>query len=165
MSTVDNERQEHAQVNTAKWKPWRSGSGMNSRKIIITFQDMKRLYDLLNNARDPFGRDTPYLETLRNELNHASLVGSNAIDADVVTMNSTVVVRESKGGQTSQFTLVFPERANPETNHVSVLAPLGAGLLGYRVGDRVSFAVPTGRRTCEIVDIVYQPEAAGDLHL
>lgn len=138
---------------------------MSKRNIYITSQDMDRLRKLLNNTSDPFGKDRPYLETLLVELDRAKVVAPEGIDADVVTMNSTVRVRDCDGGRTTVFTLVFPERANPETNHVSVIAPLGAALLGYRVGDQVSFKVPTGTRTCEIVAVVYQPEAAGDLHL
>ncbi|HEX6943336.1 MAG TPA: nucleoside diphosphate kinase regulator [Gemmatimonadaceae bacterium] len=138
---------------------------MSKRNIYITSQDMDRLRKLLSNTSDPFGKDRPYLETLLVELDRAKVVAPEGIDADVVTMNSTVRVRECDSGRTTVFTLVFPERANPETNHVSVIAPLGAALLGYRVGDRISFKVPTGTRTCEIEAVVYQPEAAGDLHL
>ena len=57
------------------------------------------------------------------------------------------------------------DRASLEANQISVLAPLGAALLGYRVGDLVSFVAPSGMRSCEIVEVAYQPGAAGDLHL
>lgn len=138
---------------------------MTKRNIHITSQDMDRLRKLLSNSRDPFGMDRPYLATLQAELDRAKVVQPRGIEPDVVTMNSTVRVRDCDGSRTMVFTLVFPEHANPETDHVSVIAPLGAALLGYRVGDRISFKVPAGTRTCEIVAVVYQPEAAGDLHL
>ena len=138
---------------------------MSERSIYITAQDMDRLRALLSNISDPFGKNRPYLETLQEELDRARVVAPREIAADVVTMNSTVHVRDCDGGRRMIVTLVFPERANPETNQVSVIAPMGAALLGYRVGDQVSFKVPTGTRTCEIVAVVYQPEAAGDLHL
>ena len=138
---------------------------MSKRNIYITAQDMDRLRNLLRTTKDPFGKDRPHLETLRDELDRAEIVTLEALDADVVTMNSTVRVREGKSDRTTLVTLVFPENANPDTNCISVIAPLGAALLGYRVGDRVSFKVPTGTRTCEIVEVAYQPEAAGDFHL
>ena len=138
---------------------------MSKRSIYITAQDMDRLRELLRTTKDPFGMDRPHLETLRAELDRAKIVSLEALDPDVVTMNSTVSVRDRESGRTTLVTLVFPDRANPENNHISVIAPLGAALLGYRVGDRVSFKVPTGTRACEIVEVVYQPEAAGDMHL
>ena len=138
---------------------------MSKRSIYITAQDMDRLRELLRTTKDPFGMDRPHLETLRAELDRAKIVSLEALEPDVVTMNSTVSVRDRESGRTTLVTLVFPENADPETNCISVIAPLGAALLGYRVGDRVSFKVPTGTRTCEIVEVVYQPEAAGDFHL
>jgi len=138
---------------------------MSTRNIYITDQDMRRLRALLRSIDDPFGMERPYLDALRSELDGATIVPREAIDADVVTMNSTVRVRDSVGGPTTELTLVFPEEANPLADRISVVAPLGAALLGYRVGDRVSFKVPGGSRTCEVVEVVYQPEAAGDLQL
>lgn len=133
--------------------------------IVVTRQDMERLRDLLRGSKDPLGLDRPYLETLRTELDRAKVVPVKALDADVVTMNSTVLVRDCESGRATVFKLVYPEHAAMETNQISVLAPLGAAVLGYRVGDLVSFTVPSGVRSCEIMDVVYQPEAAGDLHL
>lgn len=138
---------------------------MNERNIYITHQDMSRLRELLRSTRDPFGKERPYLDVLRAELMRARIVAPEAIDADVVTMNSRVQVRDSDGSRTTTLTLVFPEDADPESGRISVIAPLGAALLGYRAGARISFNLPSGQRTCEIMKVLYQPEAAGDLHL
>lgn len=140
-------------------------TNMSKRDIYITDQDLGRLRELLRTTSDPFGKNRPYLAALRAELDRAKIVPRAAIDASVVTMNSTVRVRDCNGGRTTTLTLVFPEDANPQANRISVIAPLGAALLGYRAGDRIPFKVPAGSRSCEIVEVVYQPEAAGDLHL
>lgn len=138
---------------------------MKRRSIRITDRDMRRLRELLKDTKDPLGKDRPYLESLRAELDRARIVASESIRGDVVTMNSTVRVRERDTGRATTITLVFPESADPAANRVSVIAPLGSALLGYRTGDRVSFRVPDGTRECEIEEVLYQPEAAGDLHL
>lgn len=137
----------------------------SKRNIYITDQDVGRLRELLRTARDPFGKNRPYLDTLRAELGRAKIVPREAIGASVVTMNSTVRVRDCDSGRTTTLTVVFPEDANPQEDRISVIAPLGAALLGCRTGDRVPFKVPAGSRACEIVEVLYQPEAAGDLHL
>ena len=63
------------------------------------------------------------------------------------------------------LTIVFPNEANIDDGKISVLAPVGIALLGYRVGDVVEWKVPAGVRTIEILEIIHQPEASGDSHL
>ncbi len=142
---------------------------MNNRTIHVTQHDMERLRALISSASSGRGgggddRDRPYLATLARELDQAVVVGPDEVPADVVTMNSRARLRD--GRRTWTMTLVFPEDANPEDGAISVLAPLGAALLGCRVGQTVTFRVPGGaERTCDILSVLYQPEAAGDLHL
>ena len=63
------------------------------------------------------------------------------------------------------YTLVFPSKANIADNKLSIMAPLGLALLGYRKGDIVKWTVPSGVKKLRVDDIIYQPEAAGDYHL
>jgi regulator of nucleoside diphosphate kinase len=44
---------------------------------------------------------------------------------------------------------------------ISVLAPLGTALIGYRAGDRVEWRTPGGTKRFQIEDVLFQPEAAG----
>lgn len=140
---------------------------MNDRTIHTTHQDMERLRAVIAPPGARGGgddRDRPYLAVLTAELARAVVVGQEEIPPDVVTMNSRVRLRD--GRRTWIMTLVFPENADPEEGCISVLAPLGAAILGCRVGQSVKFRVPGGEeRSCDILSVLYQPEAAGDLHL
>jgi regulator of nucleoside diphosphate kinase len=108
--------------------------------------------------------DRPYLQSLAAELDRATVIESSAVPPDVVTMNSRVRLRDRTNSWT--VTLVFPQDADPEDDRISVLAPLGAALLGCRCGCSFSFRVPSGDvRSCDVLNILYQPEAAGDLDL
>lgn len=138
---------------------------MMKHRIFITDQDRDRLRNLLRKERSTSDLDRPYLDTLSAELDRAVIVPLEAIHADVVTMNSTVRVRDKQNSRSTELTLVYPECAALDSDKLSVLAPIGTALLGCRVGDEVSFTVPSGVRTCEIEEVVYQPEAAGDLHM
>ncbi|HET9213096.1 MAG TPA: GreA/GreB family elongation factor [Thermoanaerobaculia bacterium] len=60
---------------------------------------------------------------------------------------------------------VFPHEADYKEGRISILAPLGTALLGFRVGDVVEWRMPAGTRTLRIEELLYQPEAAGDFHL
>ena len=140
---------------------------MDDRTIHVTQQDMERLRSLIDCLRGDgshHDRDRPYLTTLAAELSRAVVVGLDDTPPDVVTMNSRVQLRD--GRRTWKMTLVFPEGADPAEGCISVLAPLGAAILGCRVGQRVRFRVPGGaERTCDILNVLYQPEAAGDRRL
>jgi regulator of nucleoside diphosphate kinase len=46
-------------------------------------------------------------------------------------------------------------------NRISVLAPIGTALLGYGAGTTVEWQVPSGLRRFRILNVEYQPEAAG----
>jgi regulator of nucleoside diphosphate kinase len=77
-------------------------------------------------------------------------------------MNSRAEMRDFETGETVAFTLVFPSEANIDEEKISVLAPIGAGMLGYRVGDEFEWKVPDGLRRMKVTNVEYQPEAAGD---
>jgi len=92
----------------------------------------------------------------------ADLVDSRQVAGDVVTMNSQVEVRLASG-ERSRFTLVYPADAEPAMGRVSVLSPLGASLLGLRVGDTARWTTPTGgNQTAQVLAVPFQPEASGD---
>ena len=126
---------------------------------IVNSLDFARLQPLLTGAF----MDAAVLR-LRAFLDQARKVAPRRVPPDVVTMNSRIRLRD--GRRTWTMTLVFPEKADPEEDRISVLAPLGAAILGCRVGQPVTFRVPGGaERSCDILSVLYQPEAAGDLHL
>lgn len=127
--------------------------------IIITDTDLKRLLPVLDQ------HDTPAAETLDAELHRAVVVGQREVPPDVVTMNSEVVYEDLNTHQQRTVKLVYPKDADAATGKVSVLAPIGSALLGLRVGQSIEWEVPTGRKRIRVVEIRYQPEAAGDYDL
>lgn len=138
---------------------------MATRKLHITHFDKSRLEELIAVAEQFGQHDRKDLRSLADELEDAEVVSPNEIPADVVTMNSTVVLRDLDTSQEMTYTLVFPRHANIDTGAISVLAPVGTAILGYAKGDVVEWPVPSGVRRLRIEEVLYQPEAAGDHHL
>lgn len=138
---------------------------MEERKIYVTEFDRTRLVNLLNVAGSWNDKDIDDLTRLENELEQVHVVSSQAIPSDVVTMNSRARVRDLDSSEEMVFTLVFPAEADYIRGRLSVLAPIGTALLGYRAGDTVELQVPSGVRRLKIEQILYQPEAAGDYHV
>ena len=68
-------------------------------------------------------------------------------------------------GEEMTYTLVFPDIADISKNKISILAPIGTALIGYRLGDIIEWKVPAGLRKFKVEEILYQPEAMGDYNL
>ncbi len=100
------------------------------------------------------------IEELEAELNRAIIVDTDKIPPDIVTMNSKVYLRDMDTGKDEFYQLVYPEDADIEQNKISILAPIGTAILGYKVGDVIEWKVPAGVRRLKIKKILYQPEAA-----
>lgn len=135
---------------------------MTQNAIYITRPDAEKLKDLIREAKNQGYRGSPYLQKLDEELERAVIVEPQAIPRDVITMNSTAVLIDVETGERMEFTLVFPEQANIERGRISVLAPIGTGMLGYCVGDVFEWDTPGGKRTLRVADIIEQPEASGN---
>jgi regulator of nucleoside diphosphate kinase len=136
------------------------GASMNQRAIHITEMDRKRLLDLILEAQSGEYRKSVYLEDLRGELERAEVVPPEKIPGDVITMNSTVMLKDLDAGEEETYTLVYPENADTSQGKVSILAPIGTAMLGYRVGDVFEWEVPAGKRRLKVEKILYQPEAS-----
>ncbi len=138
---------------------------MSNRQIFITRQDRERLTLMLDEALAAKHRDAASLKDLAHELAIAETVDPKSVPSDVVTMNSRVVVKDMETGESSEYTLVFPEQADVAQGRLSVVSPIGTAILGYAKGNTLTWQTPGGPRQIRIVAIPYQPEAAGDYHL
>jgi regulator of nucleoside diphosphate kinase len=130
------------------------------RTIYVTTEDMRRLQALLEGTAS--ARNIEAAENLESELASAVVVPPEKIPPNVVTMNSRVRFQDEESGQQREMTLVYPKDADPQAGKVSVLAPVGAALIGLAVGQTVDWPLPGGRlKRLRIIEILFQPEAAG----
>jgi regulator of nucleoside diphosphate kinase len=130
------------------------------RPIHMTISDMERLIALVKGYRLQ-GREDANLDALEVELERALVMGAGRrLPSDVVTLDSRVVVVDLDSGQERTFTVVLPSRANVDEGRISVMAPLGMAVLGYRSGDEIEWDVPGGRRRFMVRRVIHQPEAS-----
>ena len=116
--------------------------------MYVTEPDLERLEALIElGSRD----DAKYLSSLEDELAHAHVVGPEKIPKNVITMNSTVRVKDLDTADESVYTLVFPGGTRNIPGAVSVLAPIGTALIGYREGDVIEWDVPAGTKRLKVL--------------
>ena len=135
---------------------------MPGRAIYLTSQDRDRLKALAQRTED---KDRGDLAGLMYELSRAVIVPAAEIPGDVITMNSRVRLMDLQDGSVLEYTVVYPGEANFSEGKISIVAPIGAAMIGYKVGDEIEWEVPAGRRHFMVEAVLYQPEAAGDNHL
>lgn len=134
--------------------------------IYITKPDQERLNHLISIVREREGdQNRQYLDSLEEELERGEVVQQKDIPSDVITMRSTVRLKDLETGEKMVYGLVFPTEANYDAGKISVLAPIGTAMLGYRIGDVIEWKVPSGLRRLKVEEVLYQPESMGDYHL
>ena len=105
-------------------------------------------------------------EAVQALLESSDLVESATVPATVITMYTQVLLQGDAGQAPNKVTLCYPDDAEPAEGFISVLSPLGAGLLGLKAGDVARWRTPHGEeRTARIAEVLFQPEASGDFTL
>ncbi|WDT67555.1 nucleoside diphosphate kinase regulator [Cloacibacterium sp. TD35] len=135
------------------------------KKVTLTKNDYTRIYKAITDAKNSKTINSNEAEKLLSELSKAEIVPSEKIDKDVVTMNSEVKLFFENTQKEQSFKIVYPQDANLKENKISIFSPIATALIGYRIGDEIEWIVPSGMTKIKIVDLIYQPEAAGDFDL
>ena len=135
------------------------------KKVTLTKNDYTRIYKAITDAKNSKTINSNEAEKLLSELSKAEIVTSEKIDKDVVTMNSEVKLFFENTQKEQSFKIVYPQDANLKENKISIFSPIATALIGYKIGDEIEWIVPSGMTKIKIVDLIYQPEAAGDFDL
>ncbi len=135
---------------------------MEDRKLYISQYDQARLEEMIQQARRQQYRGSRDLRELQTLINMAEIVPDGQIPKDVAMMGSVVSVRDLDTEREQTYTLVWPEQTDLNEGKVSILAPMGAALLGRREGAEFDWVVPQGIRHLKIMKVLYQPEGMGD---
>lgn len=136
-----------------------------ARGIFITSKDQERLEKLIQ-LEEEFATDSKApLQELKDELKRAVITEPQDIPRDVITMRSQVLLKDLSCGEEMVYTLVYPDEADILKGKISVLAPIGMAILGYREKDRVDWAIPEGIAKLKVEKILFQPEASGNFDL
>lgn len=119
--------------------------------LVLRKDDYDLLLSYLRGGMGPAAFNRQEAEDLQAELQRAQVVDKEAFPPDVVRINSRVKVAERD--KVMEIMLVTPEKANIRERKVSVMAPIGAALIGFRKGQQVQWKVPAGLKTFTIVEV------------
>ncbi len=127
-------------------------------RISQAIADARAQGDLSENAEyDAAKEEQGLLEAriakLENTVATARLLDESQVDLSKAYILSTVSVKNTANGMKQAYTLVSEQEADFTAGKISITSPIGKGLLGKTVGDKIDIKVPAGKVTLEILDI------------
>ena len=121
--------------------------------VIITRTDFEILNSYVKNLHGMQVNERENFSKLSGELKKAQIVEDDSMSADIVRLGSTVVIKDLVTRRDMTVTIVLPSKADIKQKKVSVLAPIGTALIGFRKGQTVSWNVPSGKKDFKIVEV------------
>ncbi|CAN0571684.1 unnamed protein product [Ectocarpus sp. 12 AP-2014] len=130
--------------------------------ITINRLDAERLQRLIDNASE---KDLMVAGLLEEELLRGEVLDPEDIPDDVVSMNSQVRFTDLTRGRKMSRTLVYPHALESVPDGISVMAPIGAALIGLKVGDVIDWPLPNNTEVRLRIDAIFwQPEREKQFH-
>lgn len=122
--------------------------------ITLSEQDHARLSDLALAVEHQPGVG----DFLMRELTRAHVLPRAEIGADVVTMHAEIQYRDNSTGETHVATLVYPGDQDIAAWKISVLTPVGAALIGLKVGQSIAWETRSGEiKNLTVLKVIRQP--------
>ena len=126
-----------------------------NEKLFLKSQDYLKITALLASAPEEI-RDL-----LQSELDRATVAADDRVPEGVVTMHSLVEYIDVATKKSNRIRLVYPHEVNIEESKISVLAPIGAALIGLKVGQKIKWPLPNGReKVIEVTSVTQELDAA-----
>jgi len=121
-------------------------------KQAISFGDLSENAEY-DEAKNEQSRIEGHISYLENTIRTAVVIEAADVSTEIVGVGSIVCVLDTHTGVESEYRIVGETEADPLEDKISNESPVGAALMNQRRGANVSFSVPDGLRTLQIVDI------------
>ena len=128
------------------------------REIAERIRIAREFGDIAENAEyDDAKNEQAMLEhriaTLEERLVEARVVAEDEISTDVVSIGSTVRLKDIEGKSTVEYHIVGSAEANPEERKLSNESPVGRAIMGRKKGETIEVNVPRGTMKFKILEI------------
>lgn len=112
-------------------------------KVALGYGDLSE-----NSEYDEAKNEQAYVEEriakLEMMARNAKVIDEKDLNHDMVNVGSTVVVKDLDSGDEDEYTIVGSAEADPLSGKISNESPVGAGLIGLKVGDITEIEIPDG---------------------
>ena len=104
-------------------------------------------------AKEAQGMLEMKISQLKDIVANARIIDESKLNTDVVSLLSTVKIKNVKNGMVLKYTIVSESEANLKEMKIASATPIARGLMGHKVGDVVEVKAPAGIMQFEILEI------------
>ena len=94
------------------------------------------------------------ISVLNQMISNAKVIEEENVDKNVVSLGSTVLIKDLEFNEEFKYTIVGSVEADPDANKISNESPVGSAILGKKRGDIVEIDAPAGKIRYKIIDIL-----------
>lgn len=121
-------------------------------KPVLSEKDFQIIHDLIKHQSAV--QQTKEIRYLAEELKKAKIVKNDKIGSDIVQLFSTVQIEDPSNNNLMEFQIVLPSQANLKEKKISILAPIGIALIGFKKNQVVEWQMPAGNKSMKIIGVV-----------
>lgn len=129
------------------------------KEVAQKLKEAREQGDLSENAEYDAAKDEQrdieaQIVELEEILNNAEIIQDNDKSKDKVKMESVVKLYDCEYDEEIEYTIVGSSEADSLANKISNESPLGAALIGKKVGETVTIEAPAGEIEYKIVEVI-----------
>jgi transcription elongation factor GreA len=121
-------------------------------KVALSFGDLSE-----NSEYDEAKNDQAMVESriaqLEAMLKNVKVIDEDDLSTEMIHVGSKIQVKDLEFGDTVEYQIVGSNEADPLEGRISDESPVGKGMLGHKVGDKVTIETPAGNAEYEVLQI------------
>ena len=135
--------------------------GVERPNIIAAIAEARAHGDLSENAEYHAAKEKQSfiegrIQELEAVISRAQVIDTKENKGSVVRFGATVIVVDEDTEEERTYQIVGDYEANIENNKISLSSPLAKALIGKEVGDSIEYTAPAGRKSFEVLNVIYQ---------
>jgi transcription elongation factor GreA len=121
------------------------------REVAARIKEAREFGDISENAEyDDAKNEQAMLESkiaqLEEKLRAATVIDARAVGTDVVSIGTTVHVKDQRTSRSETYTIVGSSEASPAERKLSNESPVGKALIGGKRNEIVAVVLPNGKK-------------------
>jgi transcription elongation factor GreA len=107
-------------------------------------------------AKERQGMVEAQIKDLEDKLSRSEVIDPTRLTGSRIRFGATVKLSNVDTDESSTYQIVGADEANIDEGTISISAPLARALIGKEAGDEVTVTLPAGKRTYEVVEVIFQ---------